>query len=155
MYCGQDSVFADMCTPAVWNWETLPNGCEDLSIYDRKNLKTPLIKVSGMCTVPVIFYPVPNTTWYLPRESAPRLFMMDVLTYIIDGYQSDGSPHVVQRALFDFDMEGIAMPATYDRIEGPAVQDFTQYLIPLGFRVLKGGSVRTGVFSISPTQASW
>jgi hypothetical protein len=155
MYCGPQSPFADLCTPTVWKWVTLSNGCQDLAIYDPNNLKSPLLKISGMCTIPVIFYPVPDTTYYFPRSSAVRLFAMDLLTYIVDGFGTDGRPHVVQRALFDFDMQGIGVPATYDRIEGPAVENFAQYLIPLGFRVLPGGYVRTGVFSISPNQGSF
>lgn len=155
MYCGPRSPFADLCTPSIWRWVSLSNGCQDLAIYDENDLKTPLLKISGMCTIPVIFYPVPNTTWYFPRESAIRLFAMDLLTYIVDGFQTDGRPNVVQRALYDFDMEAIGVPATYDRMEGSAVEQFPQYLIPLGFRVLPGGSVRTGVFSISPKQESF
>eukprot|EP00884_Botryococcus_braunii_P010544 jgi/Botrbrau1/19491/Bobra.0880s0003.1 len=155
MYCGPEGPFADPCTPTVWKYETRSNGCKDLTIYDPDNLKTPLLNVTGMCVIPGLYFPTPNTTWYLPRESAFRLFAMDLLTYIVDGVGTDGRPHFTQRALFDFDMEGIMVPATYERVEGSAVGNFTQYLIPLGFSALPGGSVRTGVFSISPNQGTF
>lgn len=155
MYCGPDSPFADLCTPTVWNWEKLNNGCESLTIYEDNKRKDPLLKISRMCKIPAIFYPVPNTTWYFPRESAVRLFAMDVITHVVDGYASDGTPKVVTVGLYDFDMEAIATPATYDKLEGSAVANFTQYLIPLGFNIMGGGTARFGVFGISPNQQSF
>jgi hypothetical protein len=155
MYCGEKSPFADPCTPSVWKYETRSNGCQDLAIYDPDNLKTPLLNVTGMCVIPGSYFPAGNTTWYIPRESAVRLFAFDLLTYIVDGVGAEGRPHIAQRGLFDFDAECIGAASWYDHVGGSAVGNFTQYLIPLGFSVLPGGRVRTGVFSISPNQASF
>eukprot|EP00884_Botryococcus_braunii_P009654 jgi/Botrbrau1/18690/Bobra.0386s0018.1 len=155
MYCGRDSPFGDFCTPSVWNWSPSRQGCETLSIYEQKNLKNPILKITNMCKIPGIYIPVPNTTWYIPRKSALRLFMMQVLSSVVDGTSSDGSPKVVDHTLFDFDMEDIATWATFEKMEGPTVGNFTQDLIPLGFNLLNGGKVRTGVYYISPDQQTF
>jgi hypothetical protein len=157
MYCGPDSPlnYGDPCTSSIWKWDTRADGCQDLTIFDEKDTKTPLLKISRMCKMPVVFYPCPNTTWYFPRDSAVRLFVMAILSYQIDGYNSDGTPKVLNHTLYDFDMEAIATPATYDTMEGTAVSQFSQYLIPLGFNILPGGSIRTGVTFISPYQQSF
>lgn len=155
-YCGEESPFADYCTPTVWDWKsTKQNSCETLSIFDPKNLKDPMLKITNMCKLPGVYIPVPNTTWYIPRKSALRLFMMDVLASIVDGTNPDGSHKVVNHALYDFDMEDISQLATFEKMEGPTVTNFTQDLIPLGFGLMGGGKVRTGVFYITPEQQTF
>jgi hypothetical protein len=153
-YCGLDGVFGDYCMPTKWDWQRLPGGCEDLSIYDHDNTKEPMLHIQRMCKIPGIFFPVPNTTWYIPRKSALRLFMMDIITSIVDGFESDGKPKVTNHVLYDFDMQAVGTLATYEKMEGPTVANFSQYLFPLGFGVLPG-TIRTGVFEISPDQQSF
>jgi hypothetical protein len=156
-YCGPNSPFADYCTPTVWEWTTQPSGCDDVSIYDPKDRSKPLLKIDTICKLNFAYIPVPNTTWYLPRKGAVRFFMMDILMPVLDGVNKDGTPNIVDNVILDFDMQDIAQWATFNKMTGPVVENFSQPLWPLGFGLgYPGvGAVRMGAFHISPAQQTF
>lgn len=149
------AIMALPCLPAVFKWEPTSVGKKDVRIYSPNNLNSPILSLNGIQEIPYSRYWFPDTDLWIPQLSALRLWSMGGITPIIDGYNADGSPKIVQHVVFDADFGGPAAFAWFDSVTGPAAANMTGWILPLGLKMRHPHWLRVGFPYLSPFQDSW
>lgn len=158
-YCSPEvdsnATLAVPCTPAIFKWEKTGRNAENVLIYSLDDRKNPILTFKGLRQIPFSEFYFPNTALWIAPLSANRLYLMNAFAPLINGYNSDGSPNIVDHVLFDSDFGGPAAVATIDAVEGPAAANFTGWLVPYGLKMLESTTMRIGFPFISPLQQTW